>query len=187
MQISYKIVKTVMDSCWEKPHAVCLPLPSQGHINAMLKIAKLLHHKGFHITYVNTEFNHNRIIKSLGSKPLFELPDFRFKTIVDGLPPSDLDASQDLSQLLDSLRKNFLHPFQQLIEKLNETSKASKSSIPSVTCIFADGFLPFASTVAKKLEIPLVKFFPIAACGLMGFMQYPNLVERGMSPLKGDN
>jgi hypothetical protein len=40
----------------DKAHAVCIPFPMQSHIKAMLKFAKLLHAKGFHITFVNTEF-----------------------------------------------------------------------------------------------------------------------------------
>ncbi|CAI0394611.1 unnamed protein product [Linum tenue] len=33
--------------------------PSSEPHQATLKLAKLLHHRGFHITYVNTEFNHS--------------------------------------------------------------------------------------------------------------------------------
>ncbi|KAL9380618.1 hypothetical protein Peur_026275 [Populus x canadensis] len=61
----------------DKPHAVCIPFPAQGHINPMLKLAKLLHFKGFHITFVNTEYNHRRLLKSRGSSSLDDgLPDF---------------------------------------------------------------------------------------------------------------
>jgi hypothetical protein len=28
----------------------------------MLKLAKLLHARGFHVTFVNTEFNHRRLL-----------------------------------------------------------------------------------------------------------------------------
>ncbi|KAG5526034.1 hypothetical protein RHGRI_032356 [Rhododendron griersonianum] len=72
----------------EKPHAVCIPYPAQGHINPMLNVAKLLHHKGFHITFVNTEYNHRRLLKSRGPHSLDGLPDFRYETIPDGLPPT---------------------------------------------------------------------------------------------------
>ena len=36
----------------DKPYAVCIPCLIQSHIKAMLKFSKLLHHKGFHITFV---------------------------------------------------------------------------------------------------------------------------------------
>ncbi|KAK3414143.1 hypothetical protein EUGRSUZ_I02651 [Eucalyptus grandis] len=55
----------------------------------MLKLAKLLHHKGFHITFVNTEHNHKRLLRSQGPHSLDGLPHFRFDMIPDGLPPSD--------------------------------------------------------------------------------------------------
>ena len=42
----------------QKPHAVCVPYPAQGHINPVLKLAKILHSRGFHITFVYTELNH---------------------------------------------------------------------------------------------------------------------------------
>jgi glycerol-3-phosphate cytidylyltransferase-like family protein len=54
----------------------------QGHIKAMLKFAKLLHCKGLHITFVNTEFNHKRILRSGGPVALDNLPGFHFETIL---------------------------------------------------------------------------------------------------------
>ncbi|KAI3686083.1 hypothetical protein L1987_79753 [Smallanthus sonchifolius] len=51
-----------------KPHALCMPIPVQGHINPMLKLAKILHSKGFLITFVNPEFNHQRLLRAHGSE-----------------------------------------------------------------------------------------------------------------------
>ncbi|KAK3423555.1 hypothetical protein EUGRSUZ_F00342 [Eucalyptus grandis] len=62
----------------QKPHAVCIPYPTQGHINPMLNLAKLLHHRGFHVTFVNTEYNHGP--SSLDGLPSFHkfcLPYFK--------------------------------------------------------------------------------------------------------------
>ncbi|GAU36718.1 hypothetical protein TSUD_217750 [Trifolium subterraneum] len=82
------------------PHVVCIPYPAQGHINPMLKLAKLLHYKGgFHVTFVNTKFNHKRLLKARGPNSLDGLPSFRFETIPDGLPESDVDATQDIPSL----------------------------------------------------------------------------------------
>ena len=60
----------------DKPHAVRIPYPTQSHIKAMLKFSKLLHHRGFHITFVNTEYNHQRFLKSRGPNSLDGLSDF---------------------------------------------------------------------------------------------------------------
>ncbi|XP_021833301.1 7-deoxyloganetin glucosyltransferase-like [Prunus avium] len=168
-----------------KPHAVCIPLPFQSHIKAMLKLAKLLHHKGFHITFVNTEFNHKRFLKSLGPYSLDGLPDFRFETIPDGLPDSDADSTQDPYLLCDSVRKNCLPPFRNLIMKLNDTTSSSVN--PPVTCIVSDGFMTFTITAAEELRLPVTLLFTIAACAFMGSKQYPILVEKGLAPLKDES
>ncbi|RVW31499.1 7-deoxyloganetin glucosyltransferase [Vitis vinifera] len=39
----------------DKPHVVLIPYPAQGHVNPMLKLAKLLHNKGFFVSFVNTD------------------------------------------------------------------------------------------------------------------------------------
>ncbi|CDP01485.1 unnamed protein product [Coffea canephora] len=46
-----------MENPIKKPHAICNPYPVQSHISAMLKLAKLFHHKGFHKTFVHTEYD----------------------------------------------------------------------------------------------------------------------------------
>ncbi|KAF8404618.1 hypothetical protein HHK36_009506 [Tetracentron sinense] len=137
----------------EKPHAVCIPYPAQGHINPMLKLAKLLHYRGFHITLVNTEFNHQRLLKSRGPDALNGFPDFQFHTIPDGLPPSDVDATQDIPSLCDSTTKTCLAPFRNLLSKLNHTSS---SNVPPVSCLVSDGAMTFTLKVAEELSIPEV-------------------------------
>ncbi|KAM5580260.1 7-deoxyloganetin glucosyltransferase-like [Rosa sericea] len=164
-----------------KPHVVCIPLPFQSHIKAMLQLAQLLHHRGFHITFVNTEFNHKRFLKSLGPNSLDRFPDFRFETIPDGLPSSDEKESQDINLLLNSVRKHFLAPFRNLLNKLN-----GNMNLP-VTSIVSDGFLTFTITVAKELGIPIAQFFTLAAVGFMSFKIFPTLVEKGFAPLKDES
>ncbi|XP_059631961.1 7-deoxyloganetin glucosyltransferase-like [Cornus florida] len=165
----------------DKPHAVCIPFPHQSHIKATLKLAKLLHHKGFHITFVNTEFNHRRFLKSRGPNSLDGLPDFRFETIPDGLPASDSDSTQDPPIIGKSIRENCLAPFRDLLVKLNDTAS---SNVPPVTSIVSDGFMTFTITAAEEFGLPVVLLWTLSACGFMGFYQLRPLVERGLAPLK---
>ncbi|XP_031274696.1 linamarin synthase 2-like [Pistacia vera] len=59
----------------------------------MMQLAKLFHSRGFHITFVNTD--KSQTFNPLQGSGLRKgLPDFRFETIPDGLPPSDRDATQ---------------------------------------------------------------------------------------------
>ncbi|KAJ6815988.1 7-deoxyloganetin glucosyltransferase-like [Iris pallida] len=170
-----------------KPHAVCIPCPSQGHINAMLKLANLLHFKGFHVTFVHTEFNYKRVANAAaaGSSVIGSVDSFRYEAIPDGLPiTSDLNSSQDLRSLCTSIRDGSLDgPFRDLLERLNEPS----SGVPPVTCIVSDSFMSFTAGVAKEFEIPDVFFCSTSACGFMGFYHYKELVERGIVPLKSED
>ena len=164
-----------------KPHAICIPYPIQSHIKAMLKFSQLFQHKGFHITFVNIEFNHQHFLKSRGPNSLDGLSDFCFETIPDNLPPFDLNVTQDITSLCVSLLQNFLAPFSDLISKLNSAT----SNIPPVTCIISDGFMPLTITTAQELGIPIVMFFTISACSLMGDIQLHTLKDKGIIPLEG--
>ncbi|MBA0831417.1 hypothetical protein Goarm_015887 [Gossypium armourianum] len=164
----------------QKPHVVCIPYPSQGHVNPMTQLAKLLHSKGFHITFVNTEFNHRRLVRSKGAEAMKGFPDFRFETIPDGLPQSDQDATQDIPALCDSTRKNCLAPLLELITKLNS------SDVPPVTCIVSDGVMSFGIEAGRLLGIPEFQFWTASACGFMCYLQYNELFKRGIVPFKDE-
>ncbi|KAK4730178.1 hypothetical protein R3W88_023166 [Solanum pinnatisectum] len=165
-----------------KPHAVCIPFPAQGHINPMLKLAKLLHIRGFHITFVNTDFNHQRLLKSRGPNSLVSLPSFRFESIPDGLPPSNEDATQDSPSLCEASKKSCLVPFRDLVTRLN-----NNSNFPSISCIVSDAAMSFTQQVSQELGVPNVGLWTSSACSLLAFTQYPKLVEQGYSTLKDES
>ncbi|KAF8021262.1 hypothetical protein BT93_G1632 [Corymbia citriodora subsp. variegata] len=167
----------------QRSHAVCIPAPFQSHIGAMLKLAKLLYTKGFYVSFVNTEYNHRRLLKSRGSRALNGFHGFQFLTITDGLPPTDADSSQDVMALCNAIRKNMSAPFSDLISNLNHNT--SDSDVPLVTCIFSDGFISFATDeAAREFGIPNIHLWTIPACAFMGFKQYRTLREKGLTPLK---
>ncbi|KAA8530834.1 hypothetical protein F0562_005542 [Nyssa sinensis] len=166
----------------QKPHAVCIPYPAQGHISPMLKLAKLLHYRGFHVTFVLTEFNYNRLLKSRGPNSLNGSQHFRFETIPDGLPPpQNLDATQDVVDLCVSTAKNCFVPFQNLLKKLNNVSE---SGVPPVSCIVSDGIMSFTLEAAEEVGVPEVLFWTVSAFSFMCYLHFPHLIERGFSPLK---
>ncbi|XP_065880851.1 7-deoxyloganetin glucosyltransferase-like [Euphorbia lathyris] len=170
----------------KKPHAVCIPYPAQGHINPMLKLAKLLHQKGFHITFVNTEFNHRRLLKSRGPNSLDGRPTFQFRTIPDGLPPTDTDATQDIPSLCKSTSETCLVPFKNLIQKLNESSEED-DVVPPVSCIIGDGVMSFTVDAAREFGVPIVLFWTPSACGFLAYMHFRQLIDKGLTPLKDES
>ncbi|KAJ0728196.1 putative 7-deoxyloganetin glucosyltransferase [Helianthus annuus] len=168
--------------CNTKPHAVLIPFPAQGHVIPFMNLAKLLHSHGFHITFVNTEFNHRRLVRAKGPESVKGLPDFWFKTIPDGMPHSDQDATQDVPMLCDMIRKTCLGPFKELLCRLN-----SSDGVPPVSCVIGDGVMTFAIKAAMDLGIPEVQFWTFPACALMCFLHYREFIKRGIVPFKDDN
>ncbi|KAI4312290.1 hypothetical protein MLD38_037115 [Melastoma candidum] len=125
-----------------KSHVVCLPIPVQSHIGGMLKLARLLHHRGCFVTFIDTEFNHRRLLHSRGLASLKDLPGWRFFVIPDGIPPSDADATQDISALCDSIRDYIVNPLCDLLGKLTEEDGSKNGSeVPRISHIVADGFM----------------------------------------------
>ncbi|XP_002515575.2 7-deoxyloganetin glucosyltransferase [Ricinus communis] len=169
-----------------KPHVVCVPFPMQGHIIPMLKFAKLLHYKGFHVTFVNTEFNHNRILDSRGSNSLDGFLDFRFATIPLQHPPSDSHTSlaMNLLALRETCRKHFLTLFRDLVTNLNDTAS---SSSPPVTCILSDAILSYSLTLSEELEIPNVLLWNMGASGFMSFKHSRDQIKQCIAFLKDPN
>ncbi|KAA0031467.1 7-deoxyloganetin glucosyltransferase-like [Cucumis melo var. makuwa] len=170
-----------------KPHAVCLPHPPQGHLNPMLILAKLLHHKGFYVTFVNTEYNHRRLLKSRGPNSLDGLPDFKFRTIPDGLPYSDANCTQDVPSLCQSVSKNCLAPFRELISELNSIAASPSSSMPPVTCVVSDSSMSFAMLAANEFNIPCAFLWTSSPCGYLGYTKFEDLVKQGVIPLKDES
>lgn len=166
----------------KKQHAVCIPFPAQGHVNPMLKLAKLLFNNGFHITYVISEHIQRRLIKSRGPDSVKGLPSFRFKTIPDGLAPpadSDVGGTQDIPSLCKSFSENGLDYIRDLLAQLKEES-------PPVTCIVTDGAMTFALEAAKEIGIPGVAFWTASSCAYLAYFQFSHFIDKGVTPLKGN-
>ncbi|CAN8291911.1 unnamed protein product [Cochlearia groenlandica] len=165
-----------------KPHVVCVPYPAQGHINPMMKVAKLLHIRGFHVTFVNTVYNHNRLLRSRGPNSLDGLPTFRFESIPDGLPESEVDVTQDITALCESTVKSCLDPFKDLLRRINDGG-----DVPPVSCIVSDGVMSFTLDAAEELGVPEVLFWTPSACAFMAYLHFHLFVEMDLCPFKDES
>nr|AFK35029.1 unknown [Medicago truncatula] len=171
----------------KKPHAVLIPYPVQGHINPLLQLAKFLHLRGFHIIYVNTEYNHKRLLKSRGQNAFDGFTNFNFESIPDGLSPTDGDGdvSQDIYALCKSIRKNFLRPFRELLARLNDS--ATSGLVRPVSCIVSDISMSFTIQAAEELSIPNVVFSPSNACTFLTGIHLRTFLDKGLIPLKDES
>ncbi|CAD6333475.1 unnamed protein product [Miscanthus lutarioriparius] len=154
-----------------------MPYPAQGHVTPMLKLAKLLHARGFEVTFVNTEFNHRRLLHSRGA--LDRVPGFRFDAIPDGLPPSDADATQDIPALCYSTMTTCLPHLLALLARVD-----ADAGSPPVTCLVTDAVMSFGFDAAREFGVPVAALWTASACGFMGYRNYRNLIDWGLVPFQ---
>ena len=138
-----------MASSRSQPHVVLIPYPAQGHVNPLQRLAKALHMRSFHVTFVHTEYNHGRLLRSHGPGAVGGADGFRVETIPDGLPPAELDATQDIWKLGEATRRTCPGPVRELLQRLSRTE-----GVPPVTCVIADGAMGFVVHVAKEMGLP---------------------------------
>ncbi|XP_074557464.1 UDP-glycosyltransferase 85A3-like [Curcuma longa] len=164
-----------------QPHAVLVPIPAQGHITPFLRLATLLLARGFHVTFVLTEYNARRLERARGNHWTAAAgPSFRVETIPDGLPPplqDQQDETQDIPALCSSVRSTCLAPFRDLMAHLGRAPDT-----PPVTSIVSDSGMGF--TVDEDFGVPVFFFFTHSACGCWSYLHFPDLVSRGYTPLK---
>ncbi|KAJ0579873.1 hypothetical protein HanPI659440_Chr04g0147641 [Helianthus annuus] len=147
----------------KKPHVLFIPFPAQSHVKCMLKLARLLNHKGLDVTFINTQSNHKRLITSGGTRWLDDTPSFRFKTVPDGVPSSTEDGVEHT---------------QTIVELWNYMGTTFYDSL-------LDVLSGLETSAAEMLKIPVILFWTMAACGFMGFYQVKVLKEKELVPLKG--
>nr|AGX93069.1 7-deoxyloganetic acid UDP-glucosyltransferase-like protein [Rauvolfia serpentina] len=166
------------------PHVLIFPLPIQGHVNSMLRLAELLCLAELDITFVVSEFSHSRLIKHTDVASRFaRYPGFRFQTISDGLADDHPRAGERVMDILPST-KNVTGPlFKQMMLEKNCFASATRRPI---TCIIADGVLSFAGDFAEEKGIPLIYFRTVSACSFWACFCMPELIEAGDIPIKGN-
>ncbi|KAF7803738.1 7-deoxyloganetin glucosyltransferase-like [Senna tora] len=113
------------------------------------------------------------MLKSRGVKAFDGLPDFQFETIPDGLPPTAHDHHNDyetVSLLFESIPKNCLLPFQNLLARLNHS--ASNGLVPPVTCLVSDAFMSFTVEAAQNLGLPILLLWTASASGCLCVLHF---------------
>ncbi|KAK1273110.1 UDP-glycosyltransferase 83A1 [Acorus gramineus] len=154
------------------PHAVVLPYPAQGHVIPLMELSHRLVDRGFNITFVNTHFDHARVVRASLSGPRAETGPLRLVSCPDGLEPgTDRD---DLGRLTLSIQEHMPGHLEELIQ----AASADPEQGP-VTCVIADQTMPWALDVAKKMGLRAVAFWPASAVMLATTLNIPNMINDG--------
>ena len=153
------------------PHVLAVPYPAQGHVIPMMELLQRFVKQGFKVTCVNTEFNHKRVMKALGTYSHVE-DGIHMTSIPDGLGPSE--DRNDFVKFLKGIFQVMPGKLEELIERINETDDNK------ITCLVADETMGWAFRVAEKLGIRKVAFWPASAALLAAMFNVPMLIEEGI-------
>ncbi|CAM0914175.1 unnamed protein product [Alopecurus aequalis] len=150
-------------------HVLLFPWPLQGHINCMLHLAAGLLDAGLHVTFLHTHHNLRRLAPPPSGSRL------RLLSIPDGLPD---DHPRSVARLRD------------LMESMQTTASAAYRALllesDAVTCVVADGIMPFAVDVAEEVGVPAIAFRTASACSFLAYLSVPRLLQLGEVPSTSD-
>ncbi|GFY86982.1 UDP-Glycosyltransferase superfamily protein [Actinidia rufa] len=154
------------------PHVLAIPYPAQGHVIPLLELSQCLVTHGFKVTFVNSEFNHNRVVNALSDKDLVR-SHINLVSITDGLEP--WEDRNDLGKLTEAILKVMPRKLEELIEQVN------RSDNNKITCIVADGSMGWVLEVAEKMQIIRRAAFWLAAVALFALgINIPELIDDGI-------
>ncbi|KAF8378788.1 hypothetical protein HHK36_030137 [Tetracentron sinense] len=165
-----------MEEAMGRPHALAIPLPAQGHVIPLMELSYCLAERGFKITFVNSEFIHERLMTALPDDSNIK-NQIHFVSIPDGMGPGE-DRNQ-FAKLLQCISRTMPSYLEELIKKMNESCK------DKITCIIADENMGWAVKVAKKMGIPQAAFWPSSACLRALSVHIPKLIEAGVIDANG--
>ncbi|OVA00784.1 UDP-glucuronosyl/UDP-glucosyltransferase [Macleaya cordata] len=155
----------------KKLHAVVIPFPAQGHVIPLMEFSHCLAEHGFKITFLNTEFNHERVMTSLPENVNKE-NQIHLVSIPDGMDPGE--DRNNLVKLCETTLRVMPGYLEELIQETN------KSDGSKITCIIADETMGWAVKVAKKMGIPQAVFWTSAVGTRTAILHIPQLIEAGI-------
>nr|BAK55740.1 UDP-glucose glucosyltransferase [Gardenia jasminoides] len=165
------------------PHVLLFPLPLQGPVNCMLKLAELLCFNHLQVTFLNTDHVQRRLLSCTDVSSRFKryAGHFRFETVPDGLPAGKTMTGEQIGELLDSMEAVSLPLFREIVRSSVHVSDGAQNPL---TCIIADGAFGFAVDIAAEFGVALMYFDTISPCGLWSILSANRLIQAGDFPFK---
>ncbi|KAL6896755.1 hypothetical protein ACP4OV_007327 [Aristida adscensionis] len=165
-------------------HVLLFPAPAQGHLNCFLHFATGLLAAGLHVTFLHTDHSLRRLGPAAAAAAAAS-PRLRFLSVPDGLPDDHPRSVDAISELMEALWTKASVAYRALLAKLR-APRVSDTDVddgfPPVTCVVADGILPFAIDIAEELGVPAIAFRTASACSFLVYLSVPRLVELGELP-----
>ncbi|KAE8694170.1 putative UDP-Glycosyltransferase superfamily protein [Hibiscus syriacus] len=136
-----------------------------------MKFSQNLAEQGIKISFLNTEFNHKRVLDAFG-KNVAVNGLLRLVSVPDGL--EDGEDRNQLGKFNERLREVMPRQLKEFIHKVNA------SDDDKISCVLAYLCIGFGVNVAAELEIPTVGFWPASVFQLMLLLSIPKLINDGL-------
>ncbi|CAA2978368.1 UDP-glycosyltransferase 86A1-like [Olea europaea subsp. europaea] len=174
-----------MTNCSQKPHAIMISIPLQGHITPTVNLAVSLASKGCTITFVHTEFTHQMLSKSQQSSGEVDFfadaresgLDIRYTTIFDGFPV-EFDRFQHSDEYWECMIRDFPARVDEFVGKI------IRSDPKSAYFLIADTYYTWPATIARKYNLVNVSFWTEPALVFSIAYHLDLLRENGHFPCK---
>ncbi|PPR91622.1 hypothetical protein GOBAR_AA29060 [Gossypium barbadense] len=154
-----------------KPYVLVIPYPTQGHVIPLVELSQNLAKQGIKISFVNTVFNHKRVLDAFGEK-VDENGLLHLLSVPDGL--EDGKDRNQLGKLTERLCQVMPTQLKELIHKVNG------SDDDKISCVLADINIGLALDVAAELGIPTVGLWPGAVFQLAMLLSIPKFIDDGL-------
>ena len=161
------------------PHVLIFPLPLQGAVNSMLKLAELLCISEINITFLVTEHIYSRLIRH--TNVMSRYPGFVLRSISDGLPDGHERSGARYMEMFDSMKYNS----KALLKELLTCGELEHGGRGPVTCVIADGLMSFVFDVAKEINISMFSMRTLSPSSLSIFFSLPQIIQSGELPFTG--
>ncbi|KAM1358178.1 hypothetical protein ACFX1Q_045168 [Malus domestica] len=145
-----------------------------------MELSQSLVNHGFKVTFVNTDFNHNRVTNTLPDDQSHIRRDcIDLVSIPDGLEPGQ--DTNDPGKLSEAMQQVMPGKLEELIEKINNRGEGDK-----ITCVIADQAIGWALEIAVKMKIKAAAFWPASAAVLALKLSIPELIYEGIIDNDGE-
>ncbi|CAL4919164.1 unnamed protein product [Urochloa decumbens] len=151
------------------PRVLMLPFPAQGHVMPLMELSHRLAEHGVEVYFVNTEFNHARIVRAMegGDPQTGAIPaGIHMVSFPDGMGP-DADRS-NIGKVAEGLAAAMLGRLEELVR-----SKEIRWMVVDVPMIWA---LELATKVAVRVAL----FLPFSAAAFALRLHAPKMIEDGI-------
>ncbi|KAK2663287.1 hypothetical protein Ddye_001861 [Dipteronia dyeriana] len=152
------------------PHIVAIPFPAQGHVIPLLELSQCLVKHGCKVTFVNTDYNHKRVVNALEENNCIG-DQIHLVSVPDGMEP--WEDRNELGKLSESMLRTMPGKLQELIEKINNQGN-------EIACVIGDGSIGWLMELAKKMNIRRAAFWPAATALLALSFSIPKLIDDGI-------